>query len=403
MDTDTAHTQSLRTELVDQLVVGDSILTPAVEAAMRAVPRHLFLPGVPVGDCYLNQHVVTKRDTEGTPLSSASQPSTVAMMLEQLDVELGHRVLEIGAGTGYNAALLRELAGPRGAVTTIDIDPEAVEDARTGLAATGYVDVAVVAGDGALGAKTRAPYDRIIVTAAAWDLPPAWWEQLAEGGRIVVPLRWRGQTRSIAFDHQPGHLISRSVKLCGFIPLRSPGSEGERVVALDDRAEVTLYYDEDQCIDPDTLHGVLDQPKSQSWSGVTVGSYDPFDGVWLRLSTAEPGACRIAAQPCAVDNGLATPAIPTRSPAVIEGTSLAYFALRPHTGTQTSGGRRFELGAIGHGNGDLAHRITEQIRTWDRDRTAQPVITAYPAGTPDDQLPAGVVIDKQHTRLTLAW
>ncbi|MGH3930425.1 MAG: methyltransferase, FxLD system, partial [Pseudonocardiaceae bacterium] len=293
--------------------------------------------------------------------------------------------------------------GPDGAVTTIDIDPEVVEEAGTRLAAAGYPDVQVTVGDGALGDKTRAPYDRIIVTAGAWDLPPAWWEQLTEGGRIVVPLRWRGQTRSIAFDHQPGRLVSRSVKLCGFIPLRGPDGDGERTVALDDGATVTLYHDEDQPLDHDALHGVLNQPKSQSWSGVTVGSHDPFDGVWLRLTTAEPGTCRIAAQPAAVDSGLVTPAIPVRSPAVIEGSSLAYFALRPHTDSHRSGGRRFKLGAIGHGSRDLAGRITEQIRTWDHDRTAQPAITAHPAGTPDNQLPASVVIDKQHTRLTVSW
>lgn len=151
----------------------------------------------------------------------------------------------------------------------------------------------------------------------------------------------------------------------------------------------------------DALHGVLDHPKSQSWSGVTVGGYDPVDGVWLRLGIAEPGTCRIAAQPPAVDSGLAALAIPARSPAVIERASLAYFALRPHTDSHSSGGRRFELGAIGHGGGDLASRIAEQVRGWDRDRTAQPVIAAYPAGTRDDQLPGGFVIDKQHTRLTV--
>ncbi len=348
--------------------------------------------------------MVTKRGTDGTSLSSASQPSIVAMMLEQLEVEPGHRVLEIGAGTGYNAALLRELVGQDGEVTTIDIDSEVVEDAKKGLATAGYTDMRVICGDGALGDKSRAPYDRIIVTTGTWDVFSAWWQQLTEGGRIVVPLRWRGLTRSITFDRHPGRMVSRFTTLCGFIPMCGPGGEGECTLLLAE-GDVTLYYDEDQQVAPDALHGVFGQPRSESWSGVTVGGYDPFDGVWLRLATVEPGTCRIAAQPSAVDSGLATPAIPARSPALVEGASLAYFTLRPHADVDSNGGRRFELGAIGHGpgGGDLAHRIAEQIRVWDRDRSTQPFITAYPADTPDEQLAEGLVIDKRHTRLAFSW
>jgi len=392
----------LHRRLVDQLLDADHIQTTRVEAAMRAVPRHLFLPGVPVEDCYLDQLVVTKRDADGASLSSASQPSIVAMMLEQLDVRPGQHILEIGAGTGYNAALLRELAGPHGQVTTLDIDPETAHRARTALAATGYDDVRVVVGDGALGEPARAPYDRIIVTAGAWDLPPAWWNQLVDGGRLVVPLRWRGQTRSIAFDRQQGRMVSRSIELCGFIPMRGPGADGERRLDLDGSGDVTLHHDQDQPIDPTTLRGVLDQPKFESWSTVTVGGHDSFDGVWLRLATTEPGTCRITATADAVAARRATPAIPARSPALIQDAAVAYFALRPHPDIQGDGGRRFELGAIGHGSrsGDLANRLTEHIRAWNDNRAAQPIITAYPAGTPDDQPSAGLTINKQHIRLT---
>jgi protein-L-isoaspartate(D-aspartate) O-methyltransferase len=209
VDPDSANaTQAevLRAQLVDQLRERQVIRTCRVEAAMRATPRHLFLPGTPVEAAYADQAVVTKRDPAGASLSSASQPAIVAMMLEQLDVQPGHRILEIGAGTGYNAALLACLAGPSGQVTTIDLDADVVAGAHNGLAAAGHTTVSVVCADGTLGDPAHAPYDRLIITAGALDLAPAWLEQLADHGRIVVPLRMRGLTRSIAFDREKGHL-----------------------------------------------------------------------------------------------------------------------------------------------------------------------------------------------------
>jgi protein-L-isoaspartate(D-aspartate) O-methyltransferase len=392
--------ESLRTELVDRLRDEGSLPSLRIEEAFRSVPRHLFLPGTPVTTAYADEVVVTKRDPDGVPISSASQPTIIATMLGQADIHPGMRVLEIGAGTGYNAALLRELVGPEGQVTTIDIDPVVTEGARAGLTAAGYDDIHVICDDGARGDKNHAPYDRIVITTGAWDLPPAWWEQLVMGGRIVVPLRWRGLTRSIAFDHQPGHMVSRSIALCGFIPME--GDNGESVLPL--APDVVLYHDNDQAITADALHGVLDQSRTESWSGITVGAYDSFDGVWLRLSTADPATCRIAAEPSAVRSGRATPAIPNLSPALAEGGSLAYLATR-RLATDSGVPTRSELGAFAHGpdGHQLADRICEQIRKWDRHRTAVPEISAFPAATPEDGLPAGAVIVKRHTRLVASW
>ncbi|MGH3854548.1 MAG: methyltransferase domain-containing protein [Pseudonocardiaceae bacterium] len=157
------------------------------------------------------KQVVTKRAEDGTAVSSASSPNLVAEMLEALDVAPGHRVLEIGAATGINAALLAELVGPAGEVVTIELDDDLAAGARAGLAAAGYPQVEVICGDGALGHPARAPYDRIIVTAGAWDIASAWWQQLALGGRLVVPLRLHGSglTRAIALNlPAPGQMIS---------------------------------------------------------------------------------------------------------------------------------------------------------------------------------------------------
>ncbi|MGH3587657.1 MAG: methyltransferase domain-containing protein, partial [Pseudonocardia sp.] len=153
---------------------------------------------------------VTKRAADGTALSSASAPGVVAMMLDQLDVRSGHRVLEIGAGTGYNAALLAHLAGPDGRVVTVDVDPECSARARAALDAQGLGRVMVLTGDGTDGAAGRGAFDRVVITAGAWDVPPAWTEQLAAGGRLVVPLRLRGQSRSVAFTHDPTGRFLRS-------------------------------------------------------------------------------------------------------------------------------------------------------------------------------------------------
>ena len=260
----------------------------------------------------------------------------------------------------------------------------------------------VVLGDGELGCAEHPPYDRIIVTVGAWDISSARWRQLSHGGRLVVPLRWRAQTRSIAFNRTDDLLRSESVHMCGFVPM--VGQEGERTGHIDPDGLVALYWDEDQPIEPASLGGILDQPKTTAWSGVTVGAEDPFDGVWLRLTSAEPGTCRIAAAPDAVKAGLCTPAIPTSSPALVEERSLAYLMLRrlDQGGSPNS---KWELGATGHGPAgrQLADRLCEQIRAWDQSRPVQPVITAYPAGTGHDEPRHGKAIHKRATLLTVSY
>ncbi len=182
------------------------------------------------------------------------------------------------------------------------------------------------------------------------------------------------------------------------------GQERERCGHIEPDGLVALYWDEDQPIDPASLRGVLDLPKTPAWSTVNVGGEDPFDGVWLRLTSTEPGTCRIAAAPDAVKAGLCTPAIPVRSPALVDDTSLAYLTLR-RLGQVGSPESRWELGAIGHGpiGRQLADRLCDQIRAWDRAPTAQPIIIACPAGTRDDEPWQGNVIRKQATWLTVSY
>jgi protein-L-isoaspartate(D-aspartate) O-methyltransferase len=191
----------LRARLVAALRDRGALARDDIAAAFAAVPRHLFVPGEPLERAYADEALVTRVE-DGLPASSSSQPSMMAVMLEQLAPAPGQRVLEIGAGTGYNAAVLAELVGPAGAVTTLDITPEVAAAARAHLVASGAPRVEVRVADGADGAPDRAPFDRIIATAACWEIPPAWPAQLADGGILVLPLRLNGAQVSMALQRR---------------------------------------------------------------------------------------------------------------------------------------------------------------------------------------------------------
>jgi protein-L-isoaspartate(D-aspartate) O-methyltransferase len=217
-----ASPDELRQQLVEKLRSDGVLRDSAVERALRTVPRHLFLPGVALEQAYSDNAIPTHEE-DGVPISSASQPAIVAIMLQQLGVAPGMRVLEIGAGTGYNAALLAELVGPSGRVTTVDIGAEIAAEARAHLEAADFPQVEVIAADGAGGWSANAPYDRIQLTVGASDITPAWFEQLAMGGVMTLPL-WLGVSdASVALRKRDGALYSESLAPCGFMRLR--GSE----------------------------------------------------------------------------------------------------------------------------------------------------------------------------------
>ena len=163
-----------------------------MRVAFLEVPREHFIPEVAerlgIAAVYRDEAYPTKTDPRGDAISSSSQPGIMASMLEELSVLPGHRILEVGAGTGYNAALLRALVGPNGRVTSVELDPELASRARLAVRAARR-RANIVAGDGRDGWATNAPYDRIIVTASSLDVPLPLLEQLNEGGLLVMPLR----------------------------------------------------------------------------------------------------------------------------------------------------------------------------------------------------------------------
>jgi protein-L-isoaspartate(D-aspartate) O-methyltransferase len=204
MSEDADRAVEIRDALTDRLRADGMITSQVVETAFRTVPRHEFVPaGTPLEVAYnADDSVATKRDEHGVIISSISAPFIQARMIEQSELRRGMSVLEIGSG-GYNSALLAEVVGPDGRVVSVDIDPEVTDRASALLDATGYGSrVTVVLADAEHGVPESGPFDRIIVTVGAWDIPPAWLDQLAGDGVIVVPLRMNGITRSIALRRE---------------------------------------------------------------------------------------------------------------------------------------------------------------------------------------------------------
>lgn len=162
--------------------------------------------------------VTTQLDDYGWPISSSSAPWLMNAMLDALDLQPGHRALEIGTGTGWNAAIM---AAAGAIVTTIEIDKMIAGRARTALDQAGFSDVVVIHGDGELGASDRAPFDRIIATAAAHTVPYHWVEQTTEGGRIVLPYTGEHHPRGLAVLTVSGQIAAgQIIDEAAFMPLR---------------------------------------------------------------------------------------------------------------------------------------------------------------------------------------
>lgn len=201
--------------MVDRQLRRRDVEDERVLAAMERVPRELFLPEDERDRAY---------DDAALPIGSGqtmSQPYMVAKMSELLSLDGAERVLDVGTGSGYHAAVLAELADE---VVTIERIPELAARAREALAAAGYRNVDVRIGDGTLGVPDRAPYDAIAVAAAAPTLPESLYDQLKIGGRMVVPVGGRSNQRLELIVKSPeGPAVIRSVP-CRFVPL--VGEEG---------------------------------------------------------------------------------------------------------------------------------------------------------------------------------
>lgn len=312
-------------------------LSASVYAAFARVPRHVFVPEMGTAAAYRDEAFVIKCGPDGLPVSSSSQPAMMAIMLDQLGLEPGHRVLEVGTGTGYNAAVMSAVVGPGGEVVTIDIDPELVARARSSLLTAGYDAVTVKCADGGYGDPQGAPFDRIIVTAGAWDIAPAWLGQLGPGGRLVLPLSIRGVQLSVGLQRAGEVWLSTSAWRCGFVRMLGAFAGPEEVVSLGE-PDALAYQVSDGCpVHVQALQAALaggdalDEPLSVDlgtvadvadldlWLTLTAGQLDRLTvlsapGGWLRLTPVPPFGALVTSPTEPGDLGVAMlmPADPDR-------------------------------------------------------------------------------------------
>lgn len=371
-----AQTQAakLHQAFVDGLRDRGFLPAARIEAAFRAVPRHLFLPGVPLETVYHDEAIVTKR-LGRLPASSSSMPSLMADMLAALDPQPGQRVLEIGAGTGYNAALLARLTGPTGQVVTVDIDDDLVLGARDHLRAAGCTAVQVIRADGGLGYPAAAPYDRIIITAGADDIPPAWREQLAPGGRLVIPLTLapvdplHNPQFLLTFEPTADYVTSVAVRQCGFMPLRGAfATEPPRLLPLGPQAQ--LYSGSPDQVDVAAVRQALRQTGRDRSTTIRVS---PRESIGLRiwLALREAVACLLYARGAFVEQNANSFAGPpsvvglTTFVGLADGGTTCVLLHRPDAIASRGMPAELVVRSFGPDN-QLADRLIAQITAWER-------------------------------------
>lgn len=377
----------LRQELVEYLKKQGHIRTIQVEQAFREVPRHLFLPGVELQKVYSDTYVTTKLEND-VPISSSSQPAIMAYMLEQLELQPGQRVLEIGAGTGYNAALMAHIVGEAGKVVTIDIDEDIVEAARGHLHAADLSQVQVLCADGSAGYPDLAPYDRIILTVSADDITSAWREQLQQGGEMVLPFKFT-QFNSLLFvptllpaidqvvlrlGKTGDHLESTSMRGAGFMPLRGIFAvHTGHLYFLDPEQKITLT-----CIQNcewEALAPQLQSLPSDLNTGIN-GTYMDLWGLRTWLVLREPAYCELLGKAGASEQNQRHEALPsiarlTDSSTATYGlcvndTISLFMRLEAASTSETDYWLQpFELIIRSFGpDSDVAQRLLAQVKAW---------------------------------------
>jgi protein-L-isoaspartate(D-aspartate) O-methyltransferase len=421
--TDGTSLAELRDRLVTEVQRVSGVRDEHIAAALRDVPRHLFLPHLPPQDAYLDDAIVTKRDAGGQAISSSSQPAIMALMLDQLALAPGQRVLEIGAGTGYNAALMSHITGPAGVVVSVDIDADLASQARQHLAAAGYPDVTVAAADGVGGYPPGAPYDRIIATVGVSDLAPAWLDQAGPGARIVVPLGIRGLQVAVAFERSGsgGCWVSQSVIPCGFMRIRGALAGPERTVVLQPGLSVMLpdglTLADGHEADGAALAAFLDGPASELAAGAAAGLRQLL-GLGLWLGTHDRRSCTVTEErpadgtPGRLDRApFRWPAIAS-TPAIADSGGLAILLLEqpvPADGAWT-GQAGLRVAGFGPHGAALGADLAAHVQAWDQagqPGAARLHVNAYPlsgpppAAGPDSAPEGALLIERPGTRFAV--
>jgi len=184
--------------------------------AMKKVKRELFMAKEYSKYAYVDEPFPIPPFTAQT----ISAPHTYAIIYEALELKEGDRFLEVGTGSGYGAALAREIVGKKGLVVSIEINKETCDFAKKNLERAGYKDVIVINADGKLGCKKYAPFDKICVTAAAKDIPPALLEQLKDGGKLAIPLGTEYSTQKLVLvEKEKNKIAKKTVTYVVYVPL----------------------------------------------------------------------------------------------------------------------------------------------------------------------------------------
>jgi protein-L-isoaspartate(D-aspartate) O-methyltransferase len=362
---------------------------------------------------YRDEAFVIKCGPDGLPVSSSSQPAMMAIMLDQLGLEPGHRVLEIGTGTGYNAAVMSTVVGPGGQVVTVDIDPELVARARSSLLAAGYDAVTVKCADGGYGDPAGAPFDRVIVTAGAWDIAPAWFSQLGPGGRLVLPLSIRGIQVSVGLQRADEVWLSTSAWRCGFVRMLGAFAGPEDVISLDEPCALAFQVSDGCPVDLQALQAALaggdavDEPLCVAlttvadvadldlWLTVTAGRLDRLTvlsapGDWLRRTPVPPFGALVADATEARDLGIAMlmPADPGR----------------PDPGAGWSGA---VVRGLGPGGPELAVYLAARGARWaesGRPGSHNLAVLVWPGSEPPGELLEGLmVLERPSVTIAAGW
>jgi protein-L-isoaspartate(D-aspartate) O-methyltransferase len=413
----------LQAGLVDHLRTIGVLTQPAVAAAFRAVPRHLFLPEVPAEESYRDEAIPTKM-VAGRAVSSSSQPAIMAIMLEQLELAAGQRVLEIGAGTGYNAALIGQIVGSGGQVTTVDIDDDIVSAAREHLAAAGADNVQVVCADGGQGYAPGAPYDRLILTVAAWDIAPAWYDQLAPGGRLVLPVQLAGGPQeSMAFDRTPPlvepKFISRSARDCGFMPLRGDFAGPEVVTALGPEPGLELSTSGPPGASAEQIYEWLTAPAVRKTTGLRTTESAAFGSLsqWIGLHVPNIVTLSMEGEPSPADQWpvlfeyrgraverFAIGQLTSSGIAFLTQSSASSSLVRAAAGDQPL----FAVDVLGYGPSGAQHagELAGLLAAWDaagRPATSQLRLRVYSRDAHVDLAPGEVLLQKRWSQLIVDW
>lgn len=404
----TTDPAELREEYVTRLTTSGHLHSQDIIDAFRTVERHTFVPDTDLASAY-GEGTVSVKDApdDGETLSCISAPSIVATQLEQLLPQPGHHVLEAGAATGYNAALLGQLVGPEGHVWTVDVDEDLVAGASAKLASAGIENVTVLLGDGAAGLPEQAPFDRIQFTVGAGDIPTRVLDQLAPGGRLVIPMRIRGSiSRSFAFEREANGLTWKTVscEMATFIPMRKGVADDIRtLVHHDGPGDVRLETYTEQEVDREAMRSILDQPSRKIYTGMKLRQGFSWEWAYLHLACTLPnGLSRMPGQRPGF-----TPHFAWGSMAALDGDSLAYLTIREG---DDEDGRYWEPGVIGHGPRgiELADQVTTEFATWARERGNDAPEPGFRMATADhrdilDATDPRFVIDKPRSRLIVDW